>query len=58
MFHRPLSYILDAFSGGTFFLGIATGQGIAIFLGGLASILSAINHYQQIMERKQKKGKP
>lgn len=55
MIHKPLSYILDGCSGGTFLIGIATGQNIAIFLGGIASILAGINHFQQIMERKNKK---
>lgn len=55
MIHKPLSYLLDTASGGTFLLGIVTGQNIAIFLGGIASILAAVNHFQQIMERKQNK---
>lgn len=55
MIHKPFIYLLDLASGGTFLLGIFTGHNIAIFLGGLASILAGINHYQQIMERKQKK---
>lgn len=55
MIQKPLSYVLDALSGGTFFLGWVTGQNIAIFLGGIASILAAINHFQQILDRKQKK---
>lgn len=55
MIHKPISYILDGASGGTFLLGILTGQNIAIFLGGVASVLAGINHLQQILERKQKK---
>ena len=58
MIHKPFSYLLDGASGGTFLLGVFTGQNIAIFLGGVASILAAINHLQQILERKQKKQKP
>lgn len=58
MIHKPLSYLLDGASGTTFLLGIFTGHNLAIFLGGLASILAGINHYQQIMERKQRKKQP
>lgn len=55
MINKAIYYVLDAISGGTFLLGIVTGQNIAIFLGGIASILAAVNHYQQILERKQRK---
>ena len=55
MIQRPLSYVLDAASGSTFLLGIVSGENIAIFLGGIASVLAAINHLQQILDRKQKK---
>ena len=55
MIQKPLMYVLDAASGSTFLLGIFTGQNIAIFLGGIASVLAAINHLQQILDRKQKK---
>lgn len=58
MFHKPISYILDAFSGGTAVFGFITGNDVAIFFGVLASILAGVNHFQQILERKQKKGKP
>lgn len=57
MIHKPLSYLLDGASGGTFLLGIFTGQNIAIFLGGIASFFAAVNHIQQIIERKQKNKK-
>lgn len=55
MIQKPLIYVLDTISGTTFLLGWVTGQNIAIFLGGIASILAAINHLQQILDRKQKK---
>lgn len=57
MIHKPFSYLLDGASGVTFLGGIMTGQNVAIFLGGIASILAAINHLQQIIERKQKNKK-
>lgn len=57
MIHRPLSWILDGVSGSTFLLGIVTGQNIAIFLGGMASIMAFINHLNQFLDRQKNKKK-
>ena len=46
------TYILDTASGITFAAGIITGQNIALFLGGLASIMAFINHADQWYTRK------
>lgn len=57
MFHlsKPMTYLLDGASGITFLSGIFSGQTLLMILGGLASILAAINHAQQIVERKKNK---
>lgn len=55
MFHKHVENILDASSGMTFIYGMITGQHIAIFLGGLASIVTIWNHLDQIYTRKFKK---
>ena len=55
MISKPFEYVLDASSGLTFFLGVITGQHIAIFLGGLASAVAIWNHLDQIYARKYKK---
>lgn len=48
-------YFLDASSVTTFILGIITGHDIAIFIGCVGSLLCAINHGQQILERRKNK---
>ena len=57
MIHRQVANFLDITSGGTFVFGVITGQGIAIFLGGLASIFAIVNHLDQIYTRRYKKDK-
>lgn len=54
MVHKAWNYLLDGISGTYFIAGIINGQNIALFLGGIASIMAMINHYQQILDRKQK----
>lgn len=47
------TYILDAASGFTFLkFGVIDGHGIALFLGGLASIFTILNHADQYYDRK------
>jgi len=57
MIQKQIANFLDAVSGGTFVFGVITGQGIAIFLGGLASCFAIWNHLDQIYTRKYKKDK-
>lgn len=45
-------YLLDIGSGYTLLSGLITGQQIAIFLGGLASIVAIINHTDQYLTRR------
>lgn len=52
---KGFTYFLDAASFSTFLAGIATAQSVAIFLGGLASIVAIINHAQQIRDRYRKR---
>jgi hypothetical protein len=55
MEYKPLTYLLDGASGITFLSGLITGQDILMLLGGLASVLAAINHGQQILQRRKNK---
>lgn len=48
-------YVLDGISGITFISGVATGQLILMFLGGIASIAAIINHTDQYLKRNKKK---
>lgn len=44
-------YFLDFMSGSYLMFGLVTAKEIAVLLGGIASILAAINHAMQIRER-------
>lgn len=55
MENRITTYLLDAASGSTFIAGIITGQNLALFLGGLASIMAFVNHLDQYLTRKNNK---
>lgn len=52
---KPLTYALDTIAGMYFLKGIITSNEVVTFIGGIAAVLAAINHYQQIKERKKKK---
>jgi len=52
MFNKGVNYLLDGASGSTLIVGIMWGQNIAIFLGGLASIMAFVNHFDQYQTRK------
>ena len=54
MIHKPFSYLLDGASGATFLGGILSGEGVLMFLGGLASIAAIINHADQYFKRNKK----
>lgn len=55
MIAKPLIYYFDFISGTTFLAGLFSGQGLLMLIGGVASVLAAINHGQQILERRKNK---
>jgi hypothetical protein len=52
---HKLTYLLDGISGTTLIGGIVTGHGVLAFLGGAASFMAFVNHYQQWKDRKRNK---
>lgn len=48
---RLKMYLLDGASGTTFLGGLLTGQTLLMLLGGAASIMAFINHYDQYKKR-------
>lgn len=52
---KPVIYTIDFLSGTSFLMGIFTGHNLIMILGGIASILAAINHGQQILQRRKQK---
>lgn len=55
--NKSLVYILDFMSGSYLMFGLVTAKEVAVLLGGIASILAAVNHAMQIRERVQAKKK-
>ena len=53
-YKKALLYLLDALSGSTFIFAWISGQDLFMMLGGLASLLAAANHIDQIIERRKK----
>lgn len=50
-------YILDFMAGSYLMFGLATAKEVAVLLGGIASILAAINHAMQIRDKIRSKGR-
>lgn len=51
---RLTKYILDGASGVTLLAGVFTGQVILMVLGGCASVMAFINHFDQYWKRNKK----
>jgi hypothetical protein len=54
---KHVTYVFDGLSGTTLIGGILTGTNVLMFLGGLATLMSILNHGIQIHERLKKQNK-